>query len=154
MGYMAPKLKQRIQICIPVETPNDRGGMDRTYETLLTVWAERKSLLTKFYHYVSFIRGQNVKDDLVTEAFVVRNEAVRSLGREYSKAFYASFDSIEDLNPLKSNYYILEQRGSTVKGRLYRIEAVEKDDEFREHILFRCKEIEEKGTGTQEAYPL
>jgi len=153
MGYMAPKLKQRIQICIPTETPNERGGFDRTYETIRTVWAERKSLLTKFFHYVNFINAQNVQNELVTEAFVVRNEAVRSLGRQFSVAFYSSFDSIEDLNPLKGNYFIFMQRSSTVKGRLYQIAAIEKDDEYREHLLIRCKEIEEKGTGAQEAYP-
>ena len=75
------------------------------------------------------------------------------LFRSFAISFSDAFDSIEDLNPLKSYYFIFLQRGSTVKGRLYQIEAVEKDDEFREHILFRCKEIEEKGTGAQEAYP-
>lgn len=152
--FLHPKLKNRIQIRTVVQTPNERGGFDQSYETIATVWAERQSLLTKFFHYVTFINAQNLNSNLVTEAFIVRYEAVRYLGKQFTSAFSEAFDCIEDLNPLKDNYFVFMERGSSsVKGRLYKIGAVEKDDEYKDHILFRCFEIEEKGTGAQEAYP-
>ena len=72
---------------------------------------------------------------------------VESLGKSFTKGFSSGFDSIEDLAPLKSQYYLFLQRGSTSKGRLFRIHGIMDANERREYLKIDAEEIEERGTG-------
>ena len=153
MGYLTKNLKQRVQIQTPVQVPNSRGGFDLKYETLLTVWAQIKDMSNTAAKFSVMIGAQNQNDGaMVTHEFTMRLSAVSSLGRELSKAFDDSFDGVEDLYPLKSEYFLFLQRGSTVKGRRFRIVSIQRDEQSQEKMKIGAKEIEEAGTGAQEAY--
>ena len=150
MSWQVPKLRHRIQIRKATQTPNtETGGFDRGYETLLTVWAGMKPT-SEYSRYTSYIRGESTDEKVATHEFKVRYVAVKNLGKAFTSAFGDGFDSIEDLNPLKSDYFIFLQNGSTVKGRLFQIVDIQRDDERKEWFAFRAKEIEEQGTGASE----
>ena len=150
MSWLAYKLKHRIQIQKVTQTENaTTGGFDRTYETLLTIWAGMKET-SNYSQYVSYVRGGEVEDKVATHEFIVRYAAIKNLGKTFTSAFSSAFDSIEDLNPLKSDVFIFLQNGSIVKGRLFRIVDAFRDDDRKEFFKFRVKEIEEKGTGYAE----
>ena len=147
MAWLTPKLKYRIQIRKGVQTPNDTtGGLDRSYETLTTIWAGIRET-SDYGRYISSIRGETVDDKTITHEFIVRYVAVKNLGKAFGSGFASGFDSIEDLNPLKSDHFIFLQNGSTVKGRLFEIIETKRDDDRKEWLKIRCKEIEEQGTG-------
>lgn len=150
MSWLAPKLKHKIQIRKAVQDENDiTGGFTRSYETLTTVWAGIRET-SEYGRYISSVRGEAVDDKLVTHEFIVRHVAVKNLGKAYASGFAAGFDSIEDLNPLKSDHFIFLQNGSAVRGRLFQIVDAKRDDDRKEWFKFRCKEIEEHGTGASE----
>jgi head-tail adaptor len=153
MGYIAPKLKQRVQIQMPVQTPNDRGGFDLTYETIKTIWARISDTSNTAAKYTMMVGFQNQSDgNMVTHEFMMRMSAVSDLGRQTGKGFDTSFDGIADLNPLKSEYFLFLQRGSTSKGRRFRVVSIQRDETFQEMVKIGAKEIEESGTGAQEAF--
>lgn len=141
MSWLVPLLRKRIQIGQPTQTANTDGGFDFGFNTLLTVWAGFKPLTPGQY-----IRGEQIGEGITGE-FAIRRIAVASLGRDFAKGFGGGFDSIEDLVPLKSDYYIFLQQGSTVKGRLFRIKNVKDNDERGEYLRVQTEEIEERGTG-------
>jgi head-tail adaptor len=141
MSWMAPKLKNRIQIRKAVQTPNTAGGADQTYETITTLWAEIKALSD----YIKAIRGAN-GNEADTHSFKVRMCAVTGLGKEFSAAFSTAFKG-EDIYPLKSDYFIFDQAGLTTKGRLFKITGVGIDEQNSEFVKLTAREIEETGTG-------
>lgn len=145
MSFLASKLRHRIQIQKAVQTENDDGGFDQTYETLATVWAGIQPL-KGIREYVSIIRGESLAN-VETHEFIVRHSAVWNLGKQFSKAFSSDFDSIADLEPFKSDMFIFVQQGSTYKGRLFQIVNIKLDEERKEYIKFRALQIEEQGTG-------
>jgi len=143
---LAYLLKHRIQICKGVQTPNSSGGYDQTYETLSTIWAA----ITKAKNigqFAKYIRGEAITDKIPTHEFKVRWVAVQNFGREYLSAFSTAFDSIADLMPLKSDYFIFLESGSNVKGRLFKIMELSRDENNKEYIDIKAMEIEEKGSG-------
>jgi hypothetical protein len=146
---LAHKLKHRIQIQKSVQTPNESGGYDKTYETLTTIWAGMNEL-TNLTSYAKYIRGEAITDKSPTHEFKVRKVAVQNLGRETSSAFSTGFKAMADLMPLKSDYFIFLQEGSTIKGRLFQIIDLSRDENYNEFLKFRAMEIEEKGTGFPE----
>jgi len=157
MTWLAPYLNERIQVLMPTQIPNPAGGLDQVYglpfggafeygpfghmAPLLVIWADLKPVTPGQY-----IRGEQIGEG-VTHEFKIRRAAVASLGRTFGKGFGSGFDSIEDLAPLKTDYFLFLQRGSTVKGRLFRIKNVQDNDERREYLRVQAEEIEEKGTG-------
>lgn len=150
MTWLADKLRYRIQIRKPVQTPNDAGGFDRLYETLLTIWAGFKP--TKFgssFSQAMYAQGQQIRQN-ITHEFLVRRSSVQNLGKAFGDGFGSGFNSIADLIPLKSDLFIFLQKGSTVKGRSFKIHRVQDNDEKREFIKLFCEEIEEQGTGFPE----
>lgn len=140
--FMAPQLKEKIQIKKAEETHNDDGGFDISYTTLTTIKASFKPLSLK----PRYIRGVQI-EGTPTHEFIVRRSSVDSLGKNFSSAFSSAFDSIADLNPLKSDYYIFVQRSSSVKGRLFRIHNIEDMEEKRFYLRIYGEEIEEVGSG-------
>jgi hypothetical protein len=171
MSFLAKDLKHRIQIQRAVDTPiDDFGGLERSYETLLTIWAGIKQESDFRTSYVAAIRGQKI-DEVESHEFTVRRSAVLGsigramadgfdssfdskevggLGRTFNSAFDSGFDSIQDLMPLKSDYFIFLNTNTTVKGRLFRISRLKMDEANKEYFKIKAIEIEEHGTGHPE----
>lgn len=151
MSWLAPKLKHRIQLQKVVQDPNIFGSFDKEYETLTTIWAGMKET-TNNDRFIETIRAQNsdIDIDTPTHEFFVRYAAVKSLGKAFTSGFSSGMDSIEDLNPLKSDYFIFLQSGSSIKGRLFQVLDAKRDDDRKEWFKFRAIEIEERGTGAAE----
>lgn len=157
MTWIAPQLDRRVQVLMPTQRPNEAGGFDFGFGVpfgdsfeygsfgymapLLTIWAGLKPVTPGQY-----IRGEQIGEG-VTHEFKIRRGAVASLGRTFGKGFGGGFDSIEDLAPLKTDYFLFLQRSSTVKGRLFRIKNVKDNDERREYLRVQAEELEERGTG-------
>lgn len=141
MSYLAPSLNHRVQIRKSIQTPNDAGGADQTYETLITVWAAIK----KVSDYIRAIRGANA-DSTDTHKFLVRKCAVNNLGRAFSVGYSTGYKG-ESIYPLKADYFLFDQAGLTTKGRLFKITGVKLDEDNSEYVEMITKEIEEVGTG-------
>jgi hypothetical protein len=146
MTWLTPILRERIQIVEPVNTPNSIGGFDRSYSTLLTIWASVTPLKFGSFLQQRYIRGVQT-NEVVTHKVIIRRTAIISLGVSFSTGFSNGFDSITDINILKSDLFILVQRGSTTKGKLLSVERIEDFQERREYLTLNCSEIEEQGTG-------
>lgn len=160
MAWLAPLLRERIQVRKSIETPNDEGGFDRSYEILLTIWGNILPLAFSRYqvaHEVSnyvrtttrYFRGMQT-ENTITHIITIRKVAVASLGTSFSTGYSSGFDTIQDLNPLKSDYFLFLQKGSTVKGRLFRIHMITNVEERGEYLQLSVEEIEESGTGYAE----
>lgn len=147
--WLAPKLGRKIQILKSVQTENEDGGFDITYETLLTVWAGIEPVKTGFNKYIQAIRGETISN-IETHEFIVRKSAVWKLGQETAKSFSAAFKSMGDIAPIKSDMFIFMNEGSSVKGRLFQVTSIMRDEERDEYLKFRCMELEEHGTGYPE----
>lgn len=145
MSYMAPALKHKIQILQGVDTPNSSGGFDRSYTELLSCWADVKNV-SKF---IQAIRNEQV-DDRYSLEVKVRKASVDQLGVAFSSAFSIAFDSIPDINPLKSDMFCFIEAGQSYKGRLFRIVGSNLDEKNSEYIIMRLREVEEHGTGGNE----
>lgn len=149
MTWLAAKLNKRVQIRIPIQTPNSTGGYDRTYKTALTVWAQVIPT-----NNPSYIRGTQIStfgkniQNAGTHEFTIRKIAVSTLGTEWGKGFGSGYDSIPDLRSLKSEFYLFMEN-TTVKGQLFKIISIKDNDEKQEYLKIRAEEIEEQGSGYQ-----
>jgi len=140
MTILRQELRERVQIQVPVQTPNDDGGFNRSYSTLKTVWAGLKPIRKGFY-----IRGVQV-DTNNTHEFKIRRAAIDTLGGAFSLGFSLGFTmGAHALSRIKSDFFLFVQRGSTIKGRLFRINQLEDSNERREYYIIRAEEIEEVG---------
>ena len=144
-SWLAPKLNHRVQIGHPSQTANDEGGFDFSFDALLTVWMGVEPVGYKGSGS-KYIRGKQV-NEAVTHEFIVRHLAVASLGRVFAIAFDDGFKAMADLGPLKSDYYLFLQKGSSVKGRLFRIDSISNVKESNEYFSIAVEEIEERGSG-------
>lgn len=147
MTWLAPILRERIEIREATQDPNDAGGFTRGYTTLATIWAAITPISLSTAQ-AAYIRGEQISD-VETHEFIVRRGAVSSLGRDFGDGFADGFDGIGDLAPLKSEWFIFLKRGAT-KGRIFKIERVVDNDERREFLRIKAREVEEKGTGYPE----
>lgn len=145
MTRLAHKLKKRIQILKGIQTDNENGGFDLTFELLTTIWAGFE-VEKGFNRYVSIIRGENT-EELATHYFIVRKLAIQNIGKGFTSAFGNGFTVIENIYPLKSDYFVQTNEGSTTRGRLFQIMQIARDEENNEFVKLKVKEIEEKGTG-------
>lgn len=142
MNFLVLQLRERVLVLQAVDTENDNGGFDRSYTTLTTIWAGYKPLSFK----ARYIRGSQI-ENTPTHEFILRRSSVDSLGNAFSKAFSTAFDSIADFNPLKSDWFLFVERGSSTKGRLFRVHRPEDYDERRVYLKVYAEEIEEQGSG-------
>ena len=144
MTRLVHELRKQVQVVKPIQTPNVSGSFTRSYETLLTVWMGMKAL-----SHATYIRGvqADIEAGKFTHEFKCRKEAVDRLNSEFTAAYTSAFDIMGDLMPLKSDYFLLVEKGSTVKGRLFRIKRIMDKDERGEYLSLLTEEIEEKGTG-------
>jgi head-tail adaptor len=146
---LAGKLKQRLEICDPVQTVNDNGGFDRTYNVLTTVWAG----IHEISEFSRYIRGQQVEEgrriqDTDTHEFIVRYEAIKNLGAEFSSGYGTGFTSMAKLMPVQVQHF-LRLNTTSVKKRLFRVTGLKRDDDCKAFFIIRAIEIEEQGTGWQ-----
>ncbi len=154
MTWLVPQLRNRLQIRLAVQTPNDDGGFDRSYETIGTVWGglAQRSFGRMMAEY---IRGVQVAENSTHEVIIRKTALTDTLfgsntvgfGRCFSDSFAVDFDVIADLNPAKSDFFFFMEKGSTVKGRLFRVNTVEDTNERGEFLKLAVEEIEEQGTG-------
>ena len=143
MTWLAAKLKHRVEVRKPVQTPNSDGGYDKTWIVLLTIWA---GIVPISRGQPEYIRGKQI-DETDTHIFTFRKVALEELVKAFGDGFSTSFNIISDLNNLKSEFYLFQQKPNTTKGRLWRVSRVtnvNEDDEFFEVF---AEEIEELGTG-------
>lgn len=145
MSWMAPKLDRRIQIQKAVNDPVSTGSFERTYTTLKRIWANIR--VDHKAAYVAAIRGVNSDEEVNTHLIKVRRVAVERLGVHFSKAFDSSFDSIADINAVKSNYFVFIEETNQTIGRRLMINGTQLDEVNREYININATEIEERGTG-------
>lgn len=147
MTWLAPKLDRRIQIQKPIQSAAAYGALETTYTTLKTIWAEVKPVSDNSRRFAVSIRGQNATDEIETHIFTVRMAALKGLGTEQGKAFSSAFDTIDDINQIKSNYFIFLNTGSSVKGRRFRIKGARLDESRDEYVSIFASELSEEGTG-------
>ena len=133
----------------PVQTPNSSGGFTRSYETLVTVWAEASRTRRDFETYVRAIRGVTNDTQFESHEFTVRYSSVKHLGTQFSSAFSEAFETISDINSVKSDYFLFLERGSagTAKGKLFKVEKFRLDEQRQELMTMRAQEVEEQGVG-------
>lgn len=141
MTWLAPQLNKRIQIGRGVQTASGSGGLNFSFSSLLTVWAGLMPL-----SFRECIRGQQV-GRLDTHEFTIRRVALSDLGRSFTSAFSTAADSIPDIAPIKADYFIFVQSGSTSRGRLFRNPRMLDNNEEGEYVKVRAEEVEERGTG-------
>lgn len=145
---LVPRLSSRVQIRKAVHVPNSSGGLDLTFETVATVWAEAKAKGAGLISVMAqAIRGVQPEINYDTMDFTIRMSAIENLGKEFAKAFSDAFKNMADLAPLKSEYYLFLQSGSTTKGRLFRVKRIARDERFGEYVSVGAEEIDERGTG-------
>lgn len=141
MTYLANKLKRRVEIRKSVQTPNDEGGYDRSYETLLTIWGGVEPIKANPY-----IRGTNSEEKTSSHKFTFRSIALSTLGKTFSFGFSMGFDVIADLNLLKAEFFLFLKKDG-VKGKLFRVNNIKNEGERNEFLTVLAEEIEEYGTG-------
>lgn len=142
--WLAPKLNHRIQICDPVQTPNNTtGSMDLTYSVLVTIWAEVKQAS----EYIQAIRGSQINEQGYSHKFTVRKVAVIPLGAEFDTGFSSGFKIDNDIHTLKTDYFIFLEKTNSVKGRRFKIKGFQEDEKSQEYVIIYADEIREEGTG-------
>jgi len=143
--FLCDELTYRAQLKKPVQTPNDEtGGYDISYTTIKTFWLG----LQEESPHLNAVRGVNIGEG-VTQIGKARYQALQSLGAAFNNAFSYAFDSIPDINTVKSNYFIFVQEDSATRGRLFRIMGMARDEKNRQLIKIQMHYVEEQGTGFQ-----
>ena len=145
MTWLTPQLSERVQIGTPTQPANDAGGFDFTFNAITTLWMEFKPITFKGAS-VKYVRGEQTSET-DTHTFKVREIELSSLGKAFTAAFSDDFDSIADLNALKTQYFLFVEKGSSSKGRLFRIKGTTNHNEDDEYITIVAEETEERGTG-------
>ena len=166
MTWLVNKLRERIQIKLPVQDVGDDGGFVRGYSSIGTVWAEVKPVASQskgIAAFSAYVRGVQI-ESIATHICTVRRTAISSLGGSFGSGIGRSFNSQADLEVLKSEYFIFRNRGNPegqfagsfnneynqtegLVGNLYKILGVEDVDTRREYLRLRLEEIEEQGAG-------
>jgi head-tail adaptor len=154
MGMIAPRLNKRVQI---QQMDKEAYGTDKydqwtkapvsnIYTTLKTVWCY--VMETRADDFVEAIRKMNQAEDSPTHKIMVRWESIKNLNVAFASSFDESYDTLIDIMPLKSDYYLfLEKDGKSYKGRRLKINNIALDEMNSEYVLIRATQIEEVGTG-------
>jgi hypothetical protein len=146
MSWIANKLRNRIEIRKPSFEPVDGGMLQTTYTTLATIWAQIRPVSD----YIQAVRHTNVnaETESPTHDFRVRAGSLEGLNIAFGGGFAEGFDVIEDLAAVKSDWYVFLQKGeSSVRGRLFRVVGVKRDEQYHEFAIIRTYEVQEMGTG-------
>ncbi len=140
--YLVSSLKHRAHIKKPIQTPNDGGGFDRGYATVDSFWMGLKMESS----YIRAVRGENTGEG-ITQIGIARFQALQYLGKAFSAGYSTGFNTIADINFIKSNYFIFIEENSSTRGRMFRIMGFARDEKNRQWISIQLQEIEEQGTG-------
>lgn len=161
MTWLAPKLRDRIEIRGAIQTPDSAGGFNQTYQTYATVWAGVRTISQGQY-----LRGRQVGEG-DTHVVTIRKTAVSIFGRGFSEGFDLAQFKMADLNPMKTEFFLFVQKtppalggfdqgfsfgfdrytGISEKGKLLRVIRIVEKDERGEYLDVHAKEVEEHGTG-------
>lgn len=169
MTRLAHLLKNRVWILQPRKGTTPEGGFDRGYDKLLQVWSELKPIAQAsrdISHFAAYIRGTQVAS-VATHKMKVRRVAVDEIGAQFGTGFSRGFARAGNLQILKSEFYVFEERGGAdgafaagfdigfdqsegLVGSLYRIIAGVDNNSDHEYLEIRLREVEEQGTGAPE----
>ena len=132
MTFLADKLNRRIDILVAYQTPRSDGGFDRSYKTVISVWANFAPVTPGQY-----VRGVQVKDG-VTHQFLIRKRALDQLSPK---------DSSYDVWNLKDTHFIRYIPHELVSdlGRIFRIISMTNHREENEYYIVDSEEIETEG---------
>ncbi len=144
MKFIANEIKHRGHLQQPLQTANTSGGFDRTYTTLTSFWLSLEAISS----YVKAIRGVN-RFDGITQIAKVRYTSLTGLGTAFTTGFSDGFDTIEDINPAKENYFLFIEGPSSTRGRLFKVMGLSRDEFDHTWMRVQLQEIEERGTGYQ-----
>ena len=161
MSWICANLRERVQVLIPEQNPNDNGSLDLEFgqpmgdsfefgqfdklAPVKTIWAGLKPISFQG-RGAQYVRGEQINEN-VTHAFKIRKSSLDDLGKEFGLGFSSAFKYMADLIGLKSNYFLFVERGSSSKGRLFRVHDVVDHREDREYYNIGAEEIETKGDG-------
>ena len=145
MSWLVSKMNYEVQVGKPIQVANAEGGADFSFENLMTIWMGFKPIGYKTSG-TKYVRGKQVSET-ATHEFIAMLSEFELLGREFVAAFGIGFDGMGNLSPLKSDYFLFVQEGSSVKGRLFRILESQNVNEEDEYLSIIAEEIEERGTG-------
>lgn len=143
MKFLVDELKYRAYLKEPIQTPNDEGGFDLSYKTLLSFWIG----LDLESSYLRAVRGENTSGQGVTQIGKARWKTFENLGAAFSIGFSLGFDNIPDINPVKGNYFLFIESGRSTKGRMFKVLGMAPDERDHTWIKIQLNEIEEQGTG-------
>lgn len=146
---------------MPTQNPNEAGGFDFGFgrpfgdgfedggfdylAPLKTIWMGCKPVGYKGTGS-KYIRGRQVGEN-VTHEFICRHLSVAHFGKKFSKGFDSGYKQMADLGPLKADWYLFLENGSSVKGRLFKIDSMINVNEQDEYLSIAAEEVEERGTG-------
>ena len=139
--WLTPQLDKRVKLFEPSQAEGSAGGLEQTYTELKEIWAGVQSV-----SHNTYMRWSSTEEGSISHEFIIRKNAVDDLHTQFSTAFAGATDNIADLNPIKSNMYIMLLASST-KGRFFRVKRVMNVEEKDEYLSILCEEIEEFGTG-------
>lgn len=137
---LSSTMQDRIELRKALQTPGADGGFVRSYETLITLWAEVKQVSNSMY-----IRGVQAEAN-VTHEVVIRKTSLDTLQGAFSKAFSNDFMNV-DIYPLKSEFFIFVSQGAGAEGIILRVRRIKVYKGLENYISFLCEELEQEGVG-------
>jgi hypothetical protein len=148
----AAALNKRCAIQRLDMTPTDPSGdgifstapLEASYTTLVSIWCQIVD--NSQNDYLRAIRGVNAAED-ITHYIRVRLEAIKYLGASMTDGFNAGFKTMDDMNPIKSEYFVLLETAIAGRGRRLRILGLARDEANTEFLVLKCSEMRETGTG-------
>lgn len=166
MTRLIKLLNERVVILKTSQTPNGSGGFDRGYSEIAKIWAQIIPIAQAsrdIANFAAYIRGKQVNSS-ATHKMKCRRIAVEDVGAGFTNGFNRGFVVAGNLEILKSEYYVLRQRGGTdgayaagfdtgynqtegLVGNLYRILSGVDNHAQHEYLEIRLEEIEEQGVG-------
>jgi hypothetical protein len=146
MKFIVDELNQRAHLKKPIQIPNDLGGFDQSYESILDFWMGLKIESA----YLRAVRGENTSGEGITQIGKARFSTFENLGMAFTKGFSFGFKRIASINPIKGDYFLFVESGNSYMGRLFKIKGMAQDEKDKTWMLMQLQEIEEQGTGAPE----
>lgn len=124
MTFLADKLNKRISIVEPTQTPRGDGGIDRSYSSVLDLWANMLPVQAGQY-----VRGVQIGEG-ITHQFTVRKRPLDEISES------ESFDVVS----LKKTYFIRYLIDEGTKGRIFKIISMINNKEENEYYIINTEE--------------
>lgn len=126
MSNLIPKLRHRIKIQTPVQTPMPNGTLRLTYVDMIECWSGIKAIS----EYVKALRDVNTSNDGVSHVFTIRKSSVQGLS--------------DDVKKVKTDMFIFLY-STDEDGRRFRIHSIRPDEDHKEYVLIKALEEFEEG---------